>query len=182
MASRTLLLRTRPQGLLALSRRIQRHRGVVNSVKRLASSAPKSAAAPILASHAPNEQDHHSVMLPTLMALAAVAVGAAYSHTFNTECEAATATWSSAPSDAAAAAAAAPVRNSKPPTRQHNMMQPRNVMLHRMRSVRGRNLEDKYNVDWSTKLGEGAYGSVYPARLATTGEKVSVSRVMEQFI
>jgi hypothetical protein len=51
-----------------------------------------------------------------------------------------------------------------------------------MRSVRGRNLEDKYNVDWSTKLGEGAYGSVYPARLATTGEKVSLSRVMEQFI
>jgi hypothetical protein len=113
------------------------------------------------------------------MALAAVAVGAAYSHTLNTECEAATASWSSAPSDAAAAAAAPaappPVRNPKlPTTRQHNMMQPRNVMLHRMRSVRGRNLEDKYNVDWSLKLGEGAYGSVYPARLATTGEKVSL--------
>jgi hypothetical protein len=51
--------------------------------------------------------------------------------------------------------------------------QPRNVMLHRMRSIRARNLEDKYNVDWSTVMGEGAYGSVHPARLAVTGEKVS---------
>lgn len=52
------------------------------------------------------------------------------------------------------------------------MQQPRNVMLHRMRSGAGRGLNDKYNVDWSTNLGEGAYGSVHPARLAATGEKV----------
>lgn len=50
--------------------------------------------------------------------------------------------------------------------------QPRNVMLHRMRSGAGRGLNDKYNVDWNTNLGEGAYGSVHPARLAVTGEKV----------
>jgi hypothetical protein len=50
--------------------------------------------------------------------------------------------------------------------------QPRNVMLHRMRSGAGRGLNDKYNVDWNTNLGEGAYGSVHPARLAATGEKV----------
>jgi hypothetical protein len=50
--------------------------------------------------------------------------------------------------------------------------QPRNVMLHRMRSGEGRGLNDKYNVDWNTNLGEGAYGSVHPARLAATGEKV----------
>lgn len=48
----------------------------------------------------------------------------------------------------------------------------RNIMLHRMRSLRGRHLDDKYNVDWKTVLGEGAYGSVHPARLATTGQKV----------
>jgi hypothetical protein len=48
----------------------------------------------------------------------------------------------------------------------------RNVMIHRMRSVRGRELDDKYIVDWKTVLGEGAYGSVHPARLRATGEKV----------
>lgn len=52
--------------------------------------------------------------------------------------------------------------------------QPRNVMVHRLRSLRGRNLNEKYNVDWKTVLGEGAYGSVHPARLAATGEKVRV--------
>jgi hypothetical protein len=50
--------------------------------------------------------------------------------------------------------------------------QPRNVMLHRMRSARARNLEEKYDIAWDTKLGEGAYGSVYPGRLSATGEKV----------
>jgi hypothetical protein len=54
--------------------------------------------------------------------------------------------------------------------------QPRNVMLHRMRSVMARGLNDKYNVEWKTVLGEGAYGSVHPARLATTGEKVRNDR------
>ena len=53
-------------------------------------------------------------------------------------------------------------------------MQPRNVMLHRMRSLKGRGLNDKYNVDWKTVMGEGAYGSVHPARVALTGEKVSI--------
>jgi len=49
----------------------------------------------------------------------------------------------------------------------------RGVMLHRTRSNRTRGLADKYNVDWDMCLGEGAYGSVHPARLAATGEKVS---------
>lgn len=52
--------------------------------------------------------------------------------------------------------------------------QPRNVMISRMRSVAGRGLHEKYKVDWKTVLGEGAYGSVHPARLALTGEKVSL--------
>jgi hypothetical protein len=56
------------------------------------------------------------------------------------------------------------------------MQQPRNVMLHRMRSGAGRGLNDKYRVDWKTVIGEGAYGSVHPARLAATGEKVSLVR------
>ena len=58
------------------------------------------------------------------------------------------------------------------PRRSMTMQQPRNVMLHRMRSGAARGLNDKYNVDWKTVLGEGAYGSVHPARLAKTGEKV----------
>jgi hypothetical protein len=56
--------------------------------------------------------------------------------------------------------------------RRFMTMQPRNVMLHRMRSNRARGLNDKYQVDWKIVLGEGAYGSVHPARLASTGEKV----------
>lgn len=57
--------------------------------------------------------------------------------------------------------------SSKTPTSQ-----PRNVMIHRMRSLKGRGLNEKYRVDWHTVLGEGAYGSVHPARVAATGEKV----------
>jgi len=49
---------------------------------------------------------------------------------------------------------------------------PRNAMVLSRRSIRARGLNEKYNVDWKTVLGEGAYGSVHPARLATTGEKV----------
>ena len=41
-------------------------------------------------------------------------------------------------------------RNS---TSAEPMRQPRNVMLHRMRSAAGRGLNDKYNVDWTTVLG-----------------------------
>jgi hypothetical protein len=52
-------------------------------------------------------------------------------------------------------------------------------MIHRMRSVRGRELDDKYIVDWKTVLGEGAYGSVHPARLRATGEKVSADYIRE---
>jgi hypothetical protein len=55
------------------------------------------------------------------------------------------------------------------------LQQPRNVMINRMRSVAGRGLNEKYKVDWNTVLGEGAYGSVHPARLALTGEKVRES-------
>ena len=47
-----------------------------------------------------------------------------------------------------------------------------NVMLHSRRSLRARTLDDKYNVDWDVVIGEGAYGSVHPGRLAATGEKV----------
>ena len=60
--------------------------------------------------------------------------------------------------------------------RRFDTQQPKNVMLNRMRSLRGRNLNEKYNVNWNTVLGEGAYGSVHPARLAATGEKVSYLR------
>lgn len=58
---------------------------------------------------------------------------------------------------------------------RHLPTTPRNINLKKMRSLRGRALEDKYAVDWKTVLGEGAYGSVHPARLRSTGEKVRAS-------
>jgi serine/threonine protein kinase len=60
-------------------------------------------------------------------------------------------------------------------------LQPRNVMLHRMRSVKGRGLNDKYKVDWDIVLGEGAYGYVHPARLAVTGEKVALKKISRRY-
>jgi hypothetical protein len=56
----------------------------------------------------------------------------------------------------------------------------RNVMLNRLRSAAGRDLHSKYNVDWKTVLGEGAYGSVHPARLACTGEKVALKKISKR--
>jgi Protein kinase domain len=58
---------------------------------------------------------------------------------------------------------------------------PRNVMLHRMRSLKGRSLTAKYLVDWNTVLGEGAYGSVHPARLRATGEKVALKKISRHY-
>lgn len=58
---------------------------------------------------------------------------------------------------------------------------PRNVMVSRLRSSRGRSLASKYNVDWMTVLGEGAYGSVHPARLAATGEKVALKKISKRY-
>lgn len=58
---------------------------------------------------------------------------------------------------------------------------PRNVTAHRMRSLRARNLDDKYKVDWMTVLGEGAYGSVHPARVANTGEKVALKKISKRY-
>jgi serine/threonine protein kinase len=59
--------------------------------------------------------------------------------------------------------------------------QPRNVMLHSMRSVKGRGLNKKYEVEWDTVLGEGAYGYVHPARLAVTGEKVALKKISRRY-
>jgi len=59
--------------------------------------------------------------------------------------------------------------------------QPRNVMISRMRSIKGRGLHEKYKVDWNTVLGEGAYGSVHPARLALTGEKVALKKISKRY-
>lgn len=59
--------------------------------------------------------------------------------------------------------------------------QPRNVMISRMRSIKGRGLNEKYNVDWNLVLGEGAYGSVHPARLALTGEKVALKKISKRY-
>mmetsp|Transcript_25416 Transcript_25416/g.60072 ORF Transcript_25416/g.60072 Transcript_25416/m.60072 type:complete len:967 (-) Transcript_25416:28-2928(-) len=66
-------------------------------------------------------------------------------------------------------------------TKQGQNQQPRNVMISRMRSVAGRGLNEKYKVDWNTVLGEGAYGSVHPARLALTGEKVALKKISKRF-
>jgi len=58
---------------------------------------------------------------------------------------------------------------------------PRNVTAQRMRSLRARNLDDKYRVDWNMVLGEGAYGSVHPARVANTGEKVALKKISKRY-
>jgi hypothetical protein len=62
-------------------------------------------------------------------------------------------------------------------SRRHSL----NVMLTRMKSVSGRGLNEKYKVDWNTVLGEGAFGSVHPARLALTGEKVALKKISKRY-
>jgi hypothetical protein len=95
---------------------------------------------------------------------AAVASGALYSMSnMESACDTKTVTTISLP----------PMPTTTEPRRHMSVRDPKNVMLHRMRSLAGRGLNNKYNVDWNTVIGEGAYGSVYPARLACTGEKVS---------
>lgn len=51
----------------------------------------------------------------------------------------------------------------------------------RAHSLRNRSLTSKYNVDWMTVLGEGAYGSVHPARLSSTGEKVALKKISKRY-
>ena len=59
------------------------------------------------------------------------------------------------------------------PSRISTTLTPRASNLSRFRSITDRGMNSKYTVDWNVVLGEGAYGSVHPARLAATGEKVS---------
>jgi len=63
---------------------------------------------------------------------------------------------------------------------ENKKSQPRNVMLHRMRSVRARQLGEKYKVDWNTCLGEGAYAQVFPAK-TDKGEKVALKRIAKKY-
>jgi Protein kinase domain len=41
-------------------------------------------------------------------------------------------------------------------------------------------LADKYNVDWNTRLGVGAYGSVYPVQSKETGEIFALKKIGRQ--
>ena len=59
------------------------------------------------------------------------------------------------------------------PRRVPSLNSARSSNLNRFRSITDRGMNSKYIVDWKVVLGEGAYGSVHPARLAATGEKVS---------
>lgn len=76
-----------------------------------------------------------------------------------------------------------PQPSNSPPSPNSNSKasQPRNVMVNRLRSLRARSLVDKYLVDWKTCLGEGAYGSVHPARLSNTGEKVALKKISKRY-
>jgi Serine/threonine protein kinase len=74
-----------------------------------------------------------------------------------------------------------PTASTSTTTKKDSNSQPRNVMLHRHRSTSSRSLSAKYNVDWKTVLGEGAYGSVHPARLASTGEKVALKKIAKRY-
>jgi len=53
----------------------------------------------------------------------------------------------------------------------------KNVMLRSFRSKMARNLEQKYQVDWKTPLGEGAYGKVYLAMNINTKENVALKKI-----
>lgn len=79
---------------------------------------------------------------------------------------------------ASAAAAAVMAQQQQPSTqtepRRISSLPHRTSNLSRFRSVTDRGMNSKYHVDWKVVLGEGAYGSVHPARLAATGEKVRV--------
>mmetsp|Transcript_3436 Transcript_3436/g.5370 ORF Transcript_3436/g.5370 Transcript_3436/m.5370 type:complete len:866 (+) Transcript_3436:173-2770(+) len=57
----------------------------------------------------------------------------------------------------------------------------KNIMLHRLRSVRARDMTEKYKVTWDKVLGEGAYGAVYPAYHIQTGEKVALKKISKRF-
>jgi hypothetical protein len=152
MASRTLLLLWRRHALLAsVASRCASQR------KRPAARTLASSSKPAIITSAERIHDYSEYSSFAFVALA-TAAAAAFVHSKKeiAVCGAAATAWDP--------------QNIRGDTRQ-----PRNVMLHSRRSIRARNLEDKYNVDWSTVLGEGAYGSVHPARLATTGEKVSQS-------
>ena len=58
------------------------------------------------------------------------------------------------------------------PRRVPSINNARAANLRQFRSINERGMSQKYTVDWKVVLGEGAYGSVHPARLAATGEKV----------
>jgi len=58
----------------------------------------------------------------------------------------------------------------------------RKSKLNRTLSLRGHiSLEEKYNIEWDIVLGEGAYGSVHPARLAATGEKLALKKISKRY-
>jgi len=57
----------------------------------------------------------------------------------------------------------------------------KNIMAHPMRSLVGRPLEMKYDVDWRNVLGEGAFGSVHSATLRSTKEKVALKKINRTF-
>jgi len=71
--------------------------------------------------------------------------------------------------------------SSSSPLSARSTQGPRNVMVHRFRSMGGRNLSDKYKVDWKTCLGEGAYGSVHPAKALSSGEKVALKKITKRY-
>ena len=152
MASRTLLMLRRRHAILSsIVNRSASHRK--RPVVRTLASSSKAA---VITEEERIQHDHSDYRSFALAALA-TAAAASFVH-FNqdtVECGSAATAWD--PQS---------IRGATTP-------QPRNVMLHRMRSIRARNLEDKYNVEWTNLLGEGAYGSVHPARLKATGEKVS---------
>lgn len=68
--------------------------------------------------------------------------------------------------------AAAALHQNDPNATHSESSEPRRANLSRFQSMNARGMNHKYTVDWKVVLGEGAYGSVHPARLAATGEKV----------
>ncbi|KAL7525461.1 hypothetical protein ACHAXR_001014, partial [Thalassiosira sp. AJA248-18] len=60
----------------------------------------------------------------------------------------------------------------------------RKSLLHRQPNhgkERDMDMNEKYDIDFNTVLGEGAYGRVHPARLVETGENVALKKISKQY-
>eukprot|EP00550_Attheya_septentrionalis_P011265 CAMPEP_0198299590 /NCGR_PEP_ID=MMETSP1449-20131203/45341_1 /TAXON_ID=420275 /ORGANISM="Attheya septentrionalis, Strain CCMP2084" /LENGTH=912 /DNA_ID=CAMNT_0044001201 /DNA_START=1 /DNA_END=2739 /DNA_ORIENTATION=- len=176
----------------AMNQRILQRRILTADSRRLLSSnlVPKAATAHQNNSFFSTQQQDGSHVGLVAAALLAAAAALSQTRTRNdrmeglplapwTRCDALTASAPSAALESDLSNRISSSSTSQDLARQQT--QRKNVMLHRMKSLRARHMDDKYNVEWDNVLGEGAYGSVHPARVAATGEKVALKKISKRF-